>query len=440
MNLNSQQQQAFDELINFLTSKTKNVIYCLKGYAGTGKTYTISRVIEEIQMRFPRWRIAVTAPTNKAVQVIREASNLSGVTYKTIHSLHGLKENITDSGEIEFTKDWNESDSSLKNINVLIVDEISMINDELFFATRRYNNDCKIIFMGDPAQIPPVGKEDCEPFLNPEEHGIVEIQLTEIMRQAKGSYIAQAGQTVRENLDRDGFNFATNNDLLVRNMPEDREQLIADFREAFTSDRDVRVIAWTNRKVAEYNRYIRTLLHGEAPGRLIKHERLIMNKPFSAKVSVGDTFEFIPLSANQEVFVKRFKVIEKNIETVDLQLYDTEIKFVDRTGKNRIGWILILNEASDDRFKQHLDVLKATAINSRFDKRKECWKRYYDFLRSVADVSYAYALTAHKSQGSTYDQCFVDLRNIQLNDNVVERNRILYTAITRAKSKLILVQ
>ena len=82
--------------------------------------------------------------------------------------------------------------------------------------------------------------------------------------------------------------------------------------------------------------------------------------------------------------------------------------------------------------------LKKTAIETR--GKNKSWIKYYDFLRRYADVSYAYAITAHKSQGSTYETAFVLEDDIDVNPNVVERNRIKYTAYTRSSKKLYVVK
>jgi ATP-dependent exoDNAse (exonuclease V) alpha subunit len=78
--------------------------------------------------------------------------------------------------------------------------------------------------------------------------------------------------------------------------------------------------------------------------------------------------------------------------------------------------------------------LKIKAIQTK--GRNKSWIRYYGFIRRYADVSYGYAITAHKSQGSTYNTTFVLDDDINMNFNVVERNRIKYTAYTRASKKL----
>lgn len=439
MALNPEQTRAFKQITDFIESKTNNEIICLKGYAGTGKTYLISAVISHILANHPRRKIAATAPTNKAVQVLRESSNLEGVTFKTIHSLLGLQEVILESGEIEFKREYRKEPDDITVYKVLIIDEVSMLDDSLFYEIRRYNNRLKIILMGDPAQIPPVNKDDCEPFLNPIEHGITEIQLTQIMRQADGSKIAETGMMIRDDLTSDAYNFTAGSDLDIYIMPDERAQLKDVFQSVFTSNPDARVIAWTNKKVAEYNSYIRRLIYGSHPAQIMQGEKMILNKPFDADIPTQD--ERILLSSNQEFEVESFSIGEMKITGTDtsVNVYHCSIRFVGKTGRPQKGVIRVLADMSRHKFNQEINRLKQEAIKSGYVHRQARWEDFYNALRCVADVSYSYAITAHKSQGSTYQECFVDVGNIYLNEKTVERNRILYTSVTRAKNKLRLI-
>ncbi len=109
-------------------------MFRVKGYAGTGKTFLITRFIEYVlTMPSKHYQVAVTAPTNKAVKVLRDESEYTHTRLKfaTIHSLLGLKEQIDAYGVVAFERDKREP-SSLDSYEVLIVDEASMLADELF--------------------------------------------------------------------------------------------------------------------------------------------------------------------------------------------------------------------------------------------------------------------------------------------------------------------
>lgn len=454
--LNSDQGNGYRELMDFYQSGEQDRMFVLKGYAGTGKTFLLSAFVSELLLQNPYTRIAMTAPTNKAVQVLRQAAGRNDVTFKTIHSLLGLKEVIKDSGEIEFKKEFTDEDyTNISSFKIVIIDEVSMLADDLFYEIKRYNNECKIIMMGDPLQIPPVGKIDCEPFLHPKEHGIIEFTLTQIMRQADGSAIVENGFRVRENIaNEDDVDFVAGKDLRILSPVTERKEInqlfISTYTDISVAD-DTKIIAWTNKKVDSYNQYIRGILFGMDIPKIMVGERLVMNGPHESNFDSEKSMyefkkEFEPLTTNQEVTVLSVEEMVFDFTGKEAHMchqfflcYVAAIEFISSDGKSKAGRIKIIHETAQVAFTKELAAIKKSAIEGPTQKRKHVWKRYYRLLRSVADISYAYAITAHKAQGSTYRRTFIDVGNIRLNRNSVEANRILYTALTRAKEEAILL-
>jgi exodeoxyribonuclease-5 len=451
--LNEQQQEGYKQMMEFLNSKERDQIFLLKGYAGTGKTFLISRVFEDISTdsnAHPRRyiRIAMTAPTNKAVRVLRDSSRLPDAEYRTIHSLLGLKESITESGQIEFIKSFDEN-NDIRSFYAVVIDEVSMLQDDLFEEIKRYVNDVKIILMGDPAQIPPVGKTDCEPFLNPEKHGIIEFQLTQIMRQADGSNIILNGFRIREDLYNADIELKSGNDVKLYDPNYQRDLIRSEFITTYTNNPDItdktKTIAWTNQKVDAYNNYIREFVFGQNLPKIVNGERLVINMPYRSNFQEAtddddaETKNFEMLTINQEVTVISSEIREMEARMGTFKLYIATIKFQSGLGEEKEGRIKILHEDEQQRYEQILRSLQQQAKSADIKQRKQKWSYFWKVNRQFCNVSYAYAITAHKSQGSTYEKTFIDVGNIQLNRNVYERNRILYTAITRAKKEVILI-
>ena len=150
--LNSDQKTAFEDLRDFICDKEDDSVYVLKGWAGTGKTYCVSvlvRYVLEVIHPVHNWyRIAVTGPTNKSVRVIKKTSGLKNprVSFQTIHKMLGLTERITKEGVQEFV---NQGDfqPKIKTVKLLIIDEVSMLNDDLFQEVLKYRDRIKIICM-----------------------------------------------------------------------------------------------------------------------------------------------------------------------------------------------------------------------------------------------------------------------------------------------------
>lgn len=159
--LNQDQSIAFEEIVNFLENPQNDAII-LKGYAGTGKTYLVKKILEYITYSTDDKRIGISAPTNKAVGVLYNSSLQSGmngyifedifdmkksIVYSTIHKLLGLKEVITDNGDQLFMLD-SLNKSNLSKYDYLVVDEVSMLDDKICHDIMKFSEKLRIIFMG----------------------------------------------------------------------------------------------------------------------------------------------------------------------------------------------------------------------------------------------------------------------------------------------------
>ena len=461
--LNSDQKTAFEDLRDFICDKGDDSVYVLKGWAGTGKTYCVSvlvrYVLEVIHPTHNWYRIAVTGPTNKSVRVIKKTSGLKNprVSFQTIHKMLGLTERITKEGVQEFV---NQGDfqPKIKTVKLLIIDEVSMLNDDLFQEVLKYRDRIKIICMGDPAQIPPVGRPDCIPFREELAAGyrIKTLTLKQIMRQKKDNAIIESSVAIRSELGRsknpvepitklnekgEGIEF------LNLNIPETRKGFSEILRRYFVTDefkKDseyAKIIAWRNKTVATMNDVIRKVIYGDEAleSKILVGEKLIANNP----IIQGES---IVLNTNDEFSVDSFVIDSDDLRyhvsdhpdaepfPITLKYYETVVSYLDDEDETVRVNIQILHEDSEMDFKKLANMLKLRAIEKK--GKDKSWLVYYNFLRKYADVNYGYCITAHKSQGSTYNTTFVLEDDIDMNWDVVERNRIKYTAYTRSSRKL----
>ena len=457
--LNEDQKSAFEILRNFIHDKNDDNIYVLKGWAGTGKTYCVSILVRYVlDVIYPNknwYKIAVTGPTNKSVRVIKKTTGIKNprVSFQTIHRLLGLTEKITPDGQQEFV---NQGDfiPQIQKTKLLIIDEVSMLNDDLFHEILRYRDRVKIICMGDPAQIPPVGKPDCIPFREEfyDPLDIKTIDLKKIMRQKGDNPIIDKSVVIRNNLEDDYLD--TGRENLINRNGEGIEFLNlnkSDVRDSFTSvlskyfnsekfkedSEYAKIIAWRNKTVETMNNLVRKVIYGDESmeSKILIGEKLIANNPI---IEMNQ----ILFNTNDEFTVERFDIKTHRTrvegEEAILKYYEAGVSFLDDDDKKVVYYIDILHEDSESYFHVLANKLKKIAIEKR--GKDKSWIRYYDFLRRFADVSYAYAITAHKSQGSTYETAFVLEDDIDINLNVVERNRIKYTAFTRSSKKLYVVK
>ena len=453
--LNKDQREAFDELKDFIYNKNDDRIYVIKGWAGTGKTYCVSVLVKYVlDVIYPNknwYKIAVTGPTNKSVRVIKKSTGIKNqrVTFQTIHKMLGLTERITSEGQQEFV---NQGDFTpqIEKTKLLIIDEVSMLNDDLFYEILRYRDRTKIICMGDPAQIPPVGKPDCIPFREDmfELFDIKTLELKTIMRQKIDNPIIDTSVLIRKDLENPYIDTGRETKLNERgegiefidlNSPEVKHSfpkiLSLYFKtDEFKDDPEYsKVIAWRNKTVETMNNLVRKVIYGEEKtgSKILIGEKLIANNPI---IEMNQ----IIFNTNDEFTVERFEIKTEKVKVADeegsLKYYEAGVSFINDDDKKVVYYIDILHEDSESYFYVLANKLKKIATEKK--GKEKSWIKYYDFLRRFADVSYGYSITAHKSQGSTYNTAFILEDDIDVNTNIVERNRIKYTAYTRSSKKL----
>jgi len=450
--LTDDQRKAFERISNFFNSPFSN-IFLLQGYAGTGKTFLSIRLVEYLSEDFSN-KIIITAPTHKALKVLKDELNLEylNVDFATIHSAFGLREFIDGYGNLIFIPDKNIK-PKINNFNILIVDEVSMLEDDLFYRIikRTENNkNFKVLLIGDPAQIPPVNRLDSLPF-DIKSQSIFKIEkyiFTEIIRQKYGHPIIEIATNVRNNLLEEQVFISSQNkktklgNVQFLDFKKNEEEFISLLHEKFTStefenDSDYsKVLAWTNQTVDNMNDVIRSMIFNDQIGKLLPREKIIMDTPWV----VNDKVIF---NNNDELEVKQFTIRQLNVPSmVTMKYYDTTVIKKTYDGKTIQDNIKVIHEDSELAYENQLDLLKKIAKKEQqgtFNARKK-WIKYYENLNIFAHIKYNYALTCHKSQGSTYKNVFLLNFDVDFNNRIRERNRIKYTAITRPKENLYIIQ
>ena len=465
--LNEDQKSAFNSLVDFIKDLNDDSIYVLKGWAGTGKTYTISLlvryVLEVIQPTRLWYKVGVTGPTNKSVRVIRKATGISSsrVQFQTVHKILGLSEKITSDGQQIFVNSGDYK-PQIRMLKLLIVDEVSMLNDDLFEELLKYRDKTKIIFMGDPAQIPPVGRQDCIPFRDELLAGyrIKTLDLKQIMRQKEGNPIIESSVKIRKNITSSNSGISTSNKLnqigegiefVNLNSTESRSSFRTILEkyyktDKFNSDSEYcKMIGWRNKTVSSMNDLVRKVIYGEEAlsSKILIGEKLIANSPIMEKDTIlfNTNDEFSVVSFETDNVDLRFKISDHPDDDpypITLKYYDTKVSYLDEEDEICHKIIQILHEDSENDFKKLANILRVRAINKK--GKDKSWLVYYNFLRRYSDVIYAYSITAHKAQGSTYDTVFLLEDDIDMNYNIIERNRIKYTSYTRSSRKLYVIK
>ncbi len=427
--LTEEQLNIFNVITNLSLKNFSQTL--LTGYGGTGKTFLTTKIIEEIIAKRAGVKIAITAPTNKAVRVLKNLSSICEthprVDFNTLHSLLKLKRVITDDGKEEFK---SEIFDDMDEYDLIIVDEVSMLDNSLYAKlldkAKRYN--IAVLFIGDRGQIPPVnGGESILFKMNLENN----FNLTKIIRQSNGNPIIDLAQKIRNNKPYVNENIINeqNNGVMYLKIYTEMPLLERFFKsDNFEKDPNfVKVLGYTNKCVDYYNDKIREIIYGNNCGKLCVGEKMVCNKP------ILDNKNRVLLNNNDEFEVLSFTLKR---ETTGYKFYYHLLEILSNDKKYTIK---LLADESKDIYSQALAKLKLAAQESYSAYKKAAWVKYFRLLDKYADVKYNYALTVHKSQGSTFENAIVIKCDINRVFNTNERNKLLYTAVTRAKSKLFII-
>lgn len=415
--LNTEQADAVEAMLEFLEGDDN--IFLLSGYAGTGKTYTLRDFLRRL-----RGRLVFTAPTNKATRVLRQT--LTTKDYKpdcrTIYSLLGLR--LEANGEVKELATPDEI-IDLTQFRAIVVDEASMVNKNLMSFIKRMIEEqgLKFLFLGDEAQIPPVGETHSPVWDEAEKLA----KLTRVMRH--DNQILTLATSLRGKLDHpapcfDAKALADSERGVSALNGSDFRSKIFDFVDtgAFVVPDKVKVIAWRNVTVDISNKLIRERIFPGVVEPWVVGDRIIMTEPAKdlegdPMASTDDEGRIERVTADWHPIWGEFKVWRLSVTLDD----------------NRTVHLIVLHE---DSVLQHARKAEEMAAAARQERRK--WKSFWEFKEAFHKVRYSYAITAHRSQGSTYESVFVIYKDLLLNRNRREAFQCLYVACTRASKELFL--
>jgi len=415
--LSNCQQEALDGFIDFIDSPDPWMI--ISGFAGSGKSFLVEYMTEvadnvlklqqHLSVAYKAPVFHFTATTNKAAAVLTQ---MLGQEARTIHSLLGLKLTTNyDTGKQRLVRKKGRKVRATAN-SIIFIDEASMINRELMHYIKKYqesNKGCKIVFIGDPYQLPPVKEDPCNVFNAPEHHFF----LDKIQRQVAGSPIIQLSAKYREVLDKPELPWprieSDGEHIFFYDKKIDFDVAIATRMGKTHDPQQHKVLAWKNDTVRDYNTWLRKMHGYTEPFEL--NEVFMTNKPI--------------ISGNQI-----WAPTDSLVRIEDIEEHEASgIK----------GYMLLISAVNRSlphlKIFQPADWKKVKPLSNAFANDKN-WQAYYYIKEQWADLRPIHALTVHKSQGSTYKEVFVDLKDIGLNTRWQETARLAYVAITRASDRL----
>lgn len=397
--LTPEQEQAKDRLLAFINSDARAII--LQGHAGTGKT-TIIKEVERQRKAYeqlmrsvdntPTYYWVYTAMTHKAREALEAAL---GHEAKTLHRYLGLRP--TRNNQLQQINNLPREGHTL-----LVIDECSYLDYTLLEYLNEYldtNPTCKIILLGDKNQLPPVGLNHCPAYLSEVE----EIVLTTSVRQKDSPLIDEAASMFRNMVMGSGLHPITTDDAQVIVLPKKQwdKQMVNSFEE----NRNTKVIRHSNHQVNQTN----TKLFKHFNGR----------KEYKA----GDVV--ICNSYHQGIYSDTPMLIQEVNEAV---IHNVSSYLLSALAEDGIVYRLTVPQ-------------KRSELNKRLAELEiEDPETYQALKRKFADIRPMYACTVHKSQGSTYDEVFInltDFKRMYASDPKMTA-RLLYVAFSRAKHRVYL--
>ena len=444
------QKYWLESIVDFLYTPDKNILYLLKGYAGTGKSTLIGHLVKLLSTA--NYKAVLMAPTGRAAKVI---ANYSGKKAFTIHKQIYFTKTEKGSG-VQFVLKPNKYRNTL-----FIVDEASMIGDDRQSAKLFENGsllddlmqyvdagtNCKLLLVGDPAQLPPVHLTispalDGEYLENKFNKEVVEWELKEVVRQQQDSGILANATQLRlqvneEHLDSFLFDLTIAND--VQRLQDGNEilELLDDALRNGGLEETVFIVR-SNKRANLYNQQIRgRILFLEADLSVGDQLMVVKNNYFWLEpesdpgfIANGDLVKVLRIFSHHELYNFKFAKVE--------------VQLVDYPDEKPFETVVLLDTLSSESPSLTYEEgnLLYQAVQEDYQHLSTKYKRFLAVKNNpyfnALQVKYSYAITCHKSQGGQWENVFIEQPYLPDGPDL-SYFRWLYTALTRAQTNLYLV-
>jgi len=408
MQLTVRQNTALEELTHFMLGSDSR--YVLSGVSGSGKTQVITELLLNLH-GFKQMHqlivgsdfkadIVLAATTHKAANVLYERTKYPCTT---IHSLLGLRQQINyQTGQVKYVP--SRYTKPVKN-KIVIIDEASMIDNVFLDLIDEYMGSCKVLFVMDKYQATPV---KCN-YVPVARKKYLESILNDPVRYGKYSHVDKVSKELREYIDgnRKSLPILDDGISVINCSKEDYKRHITTMMSNPKHTEETgKILAWTNKRVFDYNDYCRGLHHSDKT--LNPGEQLIVREPVIKKNSIVYPSERHITIQSVDTAIHNYEKIDYyEVMTTDLQTLRVPYD------RNQLVHVLNTHKGND-------------------------WYQYFELKEMFLDARPIYASTIHCSQGSTFGDVFIDVGDLARNRNNNDVARLLYVALTRAKNKVYL--
>jgi exodeoxyribonuclease V len=442
------QSDALKKIAGYICDNNNDVIFLMTGYAGTGKTSVISSVVKTLDLL--RMRSVLLAPTGRAAKVLGSYSGKQAFTiHKKIYRQKSSKDGLG-----SFTLDRN-----LHKDTFFIIDEASMVSnssgDSSLFGSGRLlddlieyvysGTDCKLIIVGDTAQLPPVGSI-VSPALDTSAigeygFGLISCELKQVVRQSETSGVLMNATKVRlqvaeRNLAHPSLDCLNYKDIIRITG----EELIDEISSAYGTCgmEGTIIVVNSNKQANRYNQGIRNRIFFReeeiSTGDLV----MVVKNNYSIIDEEEDGSGFI---ANGDI--AEVKKIRKYEERYGFRFADMVLKFPDYNMEIESKVMLDVLHLDTpalptEKNKELFHSVMADYVHIR-TRRKQFEAVRNDNYFNALQIKFAYAVTCHKAQGGQWERVFIDQGMFNRNEITIDYLRWFYTALTRSTDKVYLV-
>lgn len=447
------QENCIDDITKYFSCRDDRRIHIVNGYAGTGKTTLISNIVQCLNSL--NVNTVLLAPTGRAAKVLSEHCKAPAYTihkyiYRTFQDEFG---------------NFNVILSKKQRANtIFFIDESSMIANGIGSGENQYSErdlledlltfifgkrGCKAIFIGDTAQLPPVGFTDSPALVKDtfEYYGIEATMsiLTQVVRQVNNSPILSNATFIRSKLSNSDFTQPFFNEIVSGEFSSldtyEFEDVLNTCFNNRGSDNESLIICRSNKQANLYNKAVRErIMYYES--KIVAGEKLVVIKN-NYFWSDKDSEESFFIANGEMIEIERVRKIE---EIYGFTFAEVTISLPDLPYVPSLEVILML------------DTLEIETASLPYEKKRELYNNILEehigefknkiernvFIRSnpyynALHVKYGYAMTCHKAQGGQWSNIFIDKGFIKEENIDEDYFRWLYTAVTRATQKVFLI-
>jgi len=442
------QSAALKKIATYICDNNNDVIFLMTGYAGTGKTSVISSIVKTLDLL--RMRSVLLAPTGRAAKVL---SSYSGKQAFTIHKKIYRQKSSRD-GIGTFSLDRN-----LHKDTYFIIDEASMVSnssgDSSLFGSGRVLDDlieyvysgidCKLILVGDTAQLPPVGSV-VSPALDQTAlagfgFGLISCELKQVVRQSESSGVLMNATRVRlqvadMNLVHPSLDCINFKDTIRITG----EELIDEISTAYGTCglEGTIIVVNSNKQANHYNQGIRNRIFFREEEistgdmvMVVKNNYFLLNEDAEGAgfIANGDIAEVRRIKKYEERY--GFHFADMVLKFAD---YDLEIESKVLLDVLHLDTPALPTEKNKELFHNVLsDYVNIKSRRKQYDAVKK--DPYFNALQ----IKFAYAVTCHKAQGGQWERVFIDQGMFNRNEITIDYLRWFYTALTRSTDKVYMV-